>query len=120
MTVAALFTAGLVLLVSMRPADGEHIVLAVEREIPHPLTDLREGLRFVVRTPWLRWTLLFASTWVFVALGPIDVLLPFIARERFAHGGSRCTASCSPPSGSAAHSARWWCPRGCCRGATSR
>ena len=30
-TVAALFTAGLVLLVSMRPADGEHIVLAVER-----------------------------------------------------------------------------------------
>ena len=85
-TVAALFTAGLVLLVSMRPADGEHIVLAVEREIPHPLTDLREGLRFVVRTPWLRWTLLFASTWVFLALGPIDVLLPFIARERFAHG----------------------------------
>jgi MFS family permease len=47
---------------------------------------LREGLRFVLRTAWLRWTLLFASTWVFLALGPIDVLLPFIARERFAHG----------------------------------
>jgi DHA3 family tetracycline resistance protein-like MFS transporter len=40
----------------------------------------------VVRTPWLRWTLLFASTWVFLAMGPIEVLLPFIARERFANG----------------------------------
>ena len=85
-TVAALFATGLVLLVSMRPNEGDHIVMAVEREKPHPLTDLREGLRFVVRTAWLRWTLLFASTWVFLALGPIDVLLPFIARERFAHG----------------------------------
>jgi DHA3 family tetracycline resistance protein-like MFS transporter len=60
--------------------------MAVERENPHPLNDLREGLQFVLRTAWLRWTLLFASTWVFLALGPIDVLLPFIARERFAHG----------------------------------
>ncbi len=83
---AALFATGLVLLVAMRPNEGDHIVMAVEREKPHPLTDLREGLRFVLRTAWLRWTLLFASTWVFLALGPIDVLLPFIARERFAHG----------------------------------
>ena len=60
--------------------------MTVEREKPHVLTDLRDGLRFVLRTPWLRWTLLFASTWVFLALGPIEVLLPFIARDRFADG----------------------------------
>lgn len=85
-TVAALFAVGLTLLVSMRPSEGSHIVLTVEREKPHALTDLRDGLRFVVRTPWLRWTLMFASTWVLLALGPIEVLLPFIARDRFAHG----------------------------------
>ncbi|WP_201274600.1 tetracycline efflux MFS transporter Tet(V) [Mycolicibacterium sp. CH28] len=85
-TVAVLFAVGLTLLVAMRPGDGDHIVMAVEREKPHPLTDLRNGLSFVVHTAWLRWTLLFASTWVFLALGPIEVLLPFIARNRFAHG----------------------------------
>lgn len=85
-TVTVLMVIGLILLVSMRQGDGEHIVLTVDREKPHVFTDLRDGLRFVVHTPWLRWTLLFASTWVFLALGPIEVLLPFIARERFAHG----------------------------------
>ncbi|GAY17702.1 tetracycline efflux MFS transporter Tet(V) [Mycobacterium sp. shizuoka-1] len=85
-TVTALMAAGLILLVAMRPGDGSHIVMTVERQTPHVLTDLRDGLRFVVRTPWLRWTLLFACSWVFLALGPIEVLLPFIARDRFAHG----------------------------------
>jgi DHA3 family tetracycline resistance protein-like MFS transporter len=85
-TVTALMVIGLVLLVAMRPGHGEHIVMPVEREKPHVLTDLGDGLRFVVHTPWLRWTLLFASTWVLLALGPIEVLLPFIARDRFAHG----------------------------------
>ncbi len=85
-TVTVLMALGLLLLVAMRPGEGTHIVMTVEREKPHILTDLRDGMRFVVRTPWLRWTLLFASTWVFLALGPIEVLLPFIARDRFAHG----------------------------------
>jgi DHA3 family tetracycline resistance protein-like MFS transporter len=39
-----------------------------------------------VRTKWLLWTLLFASMWVLVALGPIEVLLPFLARRRFENG----------------------------------
>ena len=38
------------------------------------------------RTPWLLWTLLFASIFVLVILGPIEVLLPFIAQDRFTHG----------------------------------
>jgi MFS transporter, DHA3 family, tetracycline resistance protein len=85
-TVTVLFAVALTLLVAMRPGEGSHIVLAVEREKPHALTDLREGLRFVLRTRWLRWTLLFACTWVFLAMGPIEVLLPFIAHDRFANG----------------------------------
>jgi DHA3 family tetracycline resistance protein-like MFS transporter len=60
--------------------------MTVAREKPHAFTDLRDGLRFVLHTAWLRWTLLFACTWVFLAMGPIEVLLPFIARDRFAHG----------------------------------
>jgi DHA3 family tetracycline resistance protein-like MFS transporter len=84
--VTVLMVIGLILLVAMRPGEGSHIVMAVTRDKPHALTDLRDGLRFVLRTSWLRWTLLFACTWVFLALGPIEVLLPFIAHDRFANG----------------------------------
>ena len=37
---------------------------------------------FTVRTPWLLWTLLYATMWVLVAVGPEEVLLPFLTRER--------------------------------------
>jgi DHA3 family tetracycline resistance protein-like MFS transporter len=40
----------------------------------------------VWRTPWLLWTLLFASIFVLVVLGPIEVLLPFVVADRFADG----------------------------------
>lgn len=82
--VAALFGAGLVLLVATRPASHEPGQSAPER--PHMLRDLRDGFIFMVRTPWLLWTLLFASIFVMVVLGPIEVLLPFIAERRFADG----------------------------------
>ena len=83
---AVLFAVGLALLVAMRPGKGPHLVMDVDRAKPHALADLRDGFRFVARTRWLRWTLMFASMWVLLAMGPIDVLLPFIARDRFAHG----------------------------------
>src|SRR5678815_3462590 len=37
---------------------------------------------FTVKTPWLLWTLLYASGWVLVFVGPEEVLLPFITRDR--------------------------------------
>lgn len=46
------------------------------------LRDLREAVSFTVRTPWLLATLLFATAWVLVSLGPEEVLLPFLVRER--------------------------------------
>jgi DHA3 family tetracycline resistance protein-like MFS transporter len=81
--VAALFAIGLTLLVATRPA----VKPAVHQpDRPHLLRDLREGFVFMVRTPWLLWTLLFASMFVLVVLGPIEVLLPFIAKQRFEDG----------------------------------
>lgn len=44
--------------------------------------DLREAVVFTVKTPWLLWTLLYASAWVLVFVGPEEVLLPFITRDR--------------------------------------
>lgn len=44
--------------------------------------DLKEAVSFTVRTPWLLWTLLFATGWVLVFVGPEEVLLPFLTRER--------------------------------------
>ena len=85
--VAVMFALGLVLLVAMRPEKVERAVSDADRDRPHPLADLRDGLMFVLRNRWLLWTLLFASMWVLLAMGPMDVLLPLIARERFVHGG---------------------------------
>jgi MFS family permease len=44
--------------------------------------DLKEAVAFTVKTPWLLWTLLFATGWVLVFVGPEEVLLPFLTRER--------------------------------------
>jgi MFS transporter, DHA3 family, tetracycline resistance protein len=82
--VAALFAVGLVLLVATRPAKT--VTPQRDHERPHVLRDMRDGFRFMVRTPWLLWTLLFASIFVLVVLGPIEVLLPFIAQNRFEDG----------------------------------
>ncbi|HEX2283322.1 MAG TPA: tetracycline efflux MFS transporter Tet(V) [Mycobacterium sp.] len=81
--VAALFAVGLLLLVTTRPAMKAPVPQA---ERPRVLRDLRDGFVFVLGTPWLLWTLLFASMFVLVVLGPIEVLLPFIAKERFTDG----------------------------------
>ncbi len=87
-TVAVLFGIGLLLLVATRPGHEEGNGAAAQpvREKPRVLTDLREGFLFMVGTPWLLWTLLFASLFVLVVIGPMEVLLPFIATERFEDG----------------------------------
>ncbi|MGO2745316.1 MFS transporter [Microbacterium sp.] len=46
--------------------------------------DLREGVKYVVRTRWLLWTLIFGSSLALIVQGPIEVLLPFLTRDRFA------------------------------------
>jgi MFS family permease len=51
--------------------------------------DLMEGVSYTVRTPWLLWTLLWAVLAVFLLLGPLEVLVPFLVRDRL--GGDAST-----------------------------
>ena len=83
--VAALFAVGLTLLVATRPAMKTPVHQPGQERL-HLVRDLRDGFVFMVRTPWLLWTLLFASMFVLLVLGPIEVLLPFIAKQRFEDG----------------------------------
>jgi MFS family permease len=45
--------------------------------------DLRAGVRYVAGTRWLLCTLLFGSSLALIIQGPIEVLLPFLTRDRF-------------------------------------
>ena len=80
------------------------------------LADVREGFVYMVRTPWLLATLLFASLMILVFIGPFEVLVPFAIKD--AGGGPPSTRTCWRRSASAARSARWSSPRSGCRGAT--
>jgi MFS family permease len=46
------------------------------------MQDLREGVSYTLRTPWLLWTLLWACISVLFLIGPIEVLLPFVVRDQ--------------------------------------
>src|SRR3954470_22543923 len=45
------------------------------------LADVREGFVYMVRTPWLLATLLFASFMLLVFIGPLEVLVPFAIKD---------------------------------------
>ena len=83
--VAALFGLGLALLVATRGAT-DSVVAQQTADRARVLHDLRDGFAFMVRTPWLLWTLLYGSLFVLLVIGPIEVLLPFIAQDRFDDG----------------------------------
>jgi MFS family permease len=52
------------------------------------LGDLAEGFRYLFRTGWLFATLAFASLYVLVLIGPLEVLLPFAVRDQTGGGAS--------------------------------
>lgn len=41
-----------------------------------------EGVTYTAHTPWLRWTLVWAISVVFIFVGPFEVLTPFMLRDR--------------------------------------
>ena len=67
--------------------DGSHPAGA-ERGKSSFFQDLREGVIYTLRTPWLLWTLLWACISVLFLIGPIEVLLPFVVRDQLG-GDSR-------------------------------
>lgn len=80
--VAVLYGTGLALLVATRPVSQPFLDDESHKK-PNVLSDLRDGFLFMLRTPWLLATLLFASGFVLLVIGPIEVLLPFITTARF-------------------------------------
>ncbi|WP_232466116.1 MFS transporter [Diaminobutyricimonas sp. LJ205] len=50
------------------------------------LKDMRDGFVYMVKTPWLLGTLVFACLLILVIMGPIEVLLPFAVKDQ-ANGG---------------------------------
>ena len=56
----------------------------------HPVrtafADMGEGFAYMVRTPWLLATLLYASLMLLVMMGPFEVLIPFIIKDRLGGG----------------------------------
>ena len=81
--VAVLYGIGLALLIATRPVSQQ---VTPDRPKTRVLADLRDGFAFMLRTPWLLSTLLFASGFVLLVIGPIEVLLPFITQARFENG----------------------------------
>jgi MFS family permease len=80
---ATIYAIAAVTLVAMRrvavPPAGEHGSV---------LGDLAEGFRYLFRTGWLFATLAFATLYVLVLIGPIEVLLPFAVRDQTGGGAS--------------------------------
>jgi MFS family permease len=56
------------------------------RAVGTALADMREGFVYMVRTPWLLATLLFASIMVLVMMGPLEVLVPFLIKDELGGG----------------------------------
>lgn len=50
------------------------------------LVDVREGFVYMVRTPWLLATLLFASLMILAMMGPLEVLTPFLIKDTLGGG----------------------------------
>lgn len=50
------------------------------------LHDMHEGYRYMVRTPWLLATLLFASLMILAIMGPLEVLVPFLIKDKLGGG----------------------------------
>lgn len=63
-------------------AGGEAHVSGQRRAKTSLRHDLREGVSYTVRTPWLLWTLLWACISVLFLIGPIEVLVPFVVRDQ--------------------------------------
>ena len=91
LAVAALSSlAGLVALTTV-PRTAVRRGAVVEEGGPvHPvvsmLRDMREGFVYMVATPWLLSTLIFASLMIFLIMGPLEVLVPFLVKDRLGGG----------------------------------
>jgi MFS family permease len=91
--VAALAPSAALLAAGVAYALAAVTLVAMRRVAPVPaaepvsmLGDLAEGFRYLFRTGWLFASLAFATLYVLVIIGPIEVLLPFAVRDQTGGG----------------------------------
>jgi MFS family permease len=80
---AAVYALAMLAILAMRK-----VAVAPSEERRSVLADLREGFAYLFRTGWLFASLAFASLYVLVLIGPLEVLLPFAVREQTGGGAS--------------------------------
>ena len=73
-------------LLLLRPTALRRQLDADDHPVGGLLRDIRDGFGYMVRTPWLFATLVYASVLVFVIMGPIEVLLPFAVKDQTGGG----------------------------------
>jgi predicted MFS family arabinose efflux permease len=84
-SLAALVALTLVPLTPVR-RDPEAVDSPHVNPVVSGLRDVREGFVYMVRTPWLLATLLFASLMILAMMGPFEVLIPFLIKDRLGGG----------------------------------
>lgn len=77
----------------LRPTALRRQRMADQHPILGALTDIRDGFRYVLRTPWVLTTLLFACVMLLVIIGPVQVLMPFAIRDRIGGGAGAFAAA---------------------------
>jgi MFS family permease len=85
---AAASAAGLLALsvVPKTPVRRDLDDVSGDHPVRSALRDMAEGFGYMVRTPWLLATLLFASLMILVIMGPFEVLIPFLVKDRLGGG----------------------------------
>lgn len=69
-----------------KPAEPTGGVAVARAAVATAWADIREGFGYMLRTPWLLATLLFASTFILVMFGPLEVLVPFLIKDELGGG----------------------------------
>ncbi|WP_073708033.1 MFS transporter [Glutamicibacter sp. 0426] len=86
LVVALLYAMALSLVIFIRPDPRRPKEIDRTAAPQGIFADLHEGISFTVKTRWLFWTLVFACLMTLIIMGPIEVLIPFIARDNFVNG----------------------------------
>ncbi|MBB5130287.1 MFS transporter [Streptomyces griseoloalbus] len=73
-------------MVPLTPVRREHDEAHDAHPVRSAVSDMREGYGYVLHTPWLLATLLFASVMILMMAGPVEVLIPFLIKDRLGGG----------------------------------
>ena len=74
------------LMVPLTPVRRDAAQITPGNPVASAFRDMREGFVYMLRTPWLLATLLFASLMILVMMGPLEVLMPFLIKDKLGGG----------------------------------